>query len=122
MTEKKPAARPAAAKKPLDRQPKKLSVKVVEGGKVVTFKQLKILIKDAALRDHRVMQHMVKIRDDDREMSEKVLLNGEMIDRVLGKEQSDKLIDALADKDGFTDFIELTKAFNEILGAAHPNS
>lgn len=122
MTEKKPVAKPATAKKPQDRQPKKLSVKEVDGGKIVTFKTLKITLKDAAFRDHTIVRTMAKIRKGDLEQADGVILNGEMIDRVLGEAQADKLVKLLADDDGYTDFIALSQAFNEIVMAAYPNS
>lgn len=124
MTEKKPTAtkRPTAAKKPQDRLPKKPSVKEVDGGKEVTHSGIKLVIKDAAFRDHRVMQKLAKLRSSDLSTAEKLILNGEMIDRVLGETQADLLTDALADADGFTDFMVLAQAFNEIVMAAHPNS
>lgn len=122
MTEKKPVTKPVAAKKPQDRQPKKLSVKEVDGGKIVTFKTLKVTLKDAAFRDHQIVRMMAKIRKGDLSQTDGVILNGEMIDRVLGEEQADKLVKLLADEDGYTDFVALSKAFNEIVMAAYPNS
>ena len=119
MTE---TAHKAVAKKPQDRLPKKPSVKDVTGGKQVTYNGLKIVLKDAAFKDHRVVQKLAKLRKGDLPMEEKVILNGEMIDRVLGEDQANSLIDALADSDGFTDVMVLTSAFNEIVGAAYPNS
>lgn len=124
MTEKKPAATKsqATAKEPQDRLPKKPSVKEVEGGKEVTLNGIKVVIKDAAFRDHRVMQKLAKLRKGDLPMVEKIILNGEMIDRVLGEEQAEKLISALADADGYTDIMALSQTFNELVGAAYPNS
>lgn len=115
-------AKTSAAKQPQDRLPKKLSVKAVDGGKIVTFNGLKITLKEAAFKDHRVVQKLAKLRKEDLPMDEKVILNGEMIDRVLGEKQANLLIDALADSDGYTDIMKLSAAFSEIVGAAYPNS
>lgn len=111
-----------ATKKPQDHMPKQLPVKDVPGGREVTVEGLKITIREAAFRDHRVVQKLAKLRKGDIPIEEKIILNGEMIDRVLGDAQADALIDALADDNGYTDITVLAAKFNEIVGAAFPNS
>ena len=111
-----------APKKPQDHKPKSLPVKDVAGGKQVTFRGLKIVVKQAALKDHRVVQGFADLQGDVLSEFEKIALNGRLIDRVLGKDQAESLVNKLADKDGFTDFTVLAAAFNEIMGAAYPNS
>ena len=112
----------STAKKPQDRQPKKPSVKTVPGGKQVTMDGLKIVVKEAALKDHRVMQKLAIVQKDSADFAEKVLANGELIDRVLGEKQADLLAAKYADEDGFTDFSVLSQKFSEIIGAAFPKS
>ena len=112
----------AAPKKPADHKPKSLPVKEVDGGKQVTVDGLKIIVKDAAFTDHLVMRGLAKLRSSDLTVAEKIVLNGEMIDRILGEEQATILARKYEDSDGYTDFTVLAKKFNEILGAAFPNS
>lgn len=111
-----------SANKPQDHQAKKLPVKDVPGGKQVTIDGMKITVKAAALKDHRVIIGFGDLRGDELDNFGKISLNGKLIDRVLGVEQAEMLIQKYADKDGYTDFAVLAQKFNEIIGAAYPNS
>ena len=110
------------ATKPQDHKPKALPVKDVAGGKQVTIDGMKIVVKEAAFKDHKVVRGLAKMRSGDLDTGEKIILNGELIDRILGEAQAELLIEKYADNDGYTDFTVLASKFNEIVGAAFPNS
>ena len=112
----------AAPKKPHDHKPKQLPVKDVPGGRQVTIDGLKIVVKEAAFKDHKVVRGLAKLRSADLDPAEKVVLNGEMIDRILGDAQANLMVDKYADSDGYTDFTVLASKFAEVVGAAYPNS
>jgi len=110
------------AKLPQDHKSKKLPVKEVDGGKEVTIDGMQIILRDAAFKDHLVMRQLAKMQKESVPVEDKIIINGEMIDRILGVAQADAFIAAYADEFGYTDFTVLAQKFNEIVGAAYPNS
>lgn len=118
----KTTTRKPAAKKPQDHQPKKPTVKEVDGGKQVTVEGVTATILTVAMQDWTTGQKLARLRKGGLKFEDSVILAGELFDRIFGDEQSERIIAELADENGYTEMPKVMQFFNAAIGAAFPNS
>lgn len=106
MTEKK------AVKQPQDHKPKKDGAEEHE----VTVRGVKLVVRQRDLDDYRVVRSMARARRGDGFSSIDVL------DIILGDEQHDRIVAAIAAEDGHVDQETMGSVVQEIFEALSPNS
>lgn len=105
-----------APKKPQDRKPKAPTVKVVNGGRDVTIRDITVFVDDDALNDYELLEDAA---------SGEVSRVASVIVRLLGQETTDRVKNVLRDpKTGRVAAQgpgSMTEFISDLFGALNPN-